>query len=126
MMGQFNATEQDYTLQVRYCNVSARQFKTNGCFTHISVQGQQGAPLHAVQVYTRGQVCDLTGTERSVDVRFLCSRDPIHIRAIEEIVSCKYVIVVGTPAMCSEALGTAHGGREKVRNQHNFWLHCVV
>ena len=80
----------------------------------MCVQGRQGASLHAVQVYTRGQVCDLTGMERRVDVRFLCSDDPIHIRAIEEIVSCQYVIVIGTPAMCSEALGTAPGGREKV------------
>jgi hypothetical protein len=60
-------------------------------------------------------MCDLTGKERRVDVRFLCSDDPIHIKAIEEIVSCQYVIVVGTPAMCSEVLGTIHGAREKVR-----------
>jgi hypothetical protein len=70
--------------------------------------------MHAVQVYNRGQMCDPTGTERRADVRFVCSDDPTHIKTIEEIVSCQYVIVIATPAICSDALGTIPGGREKV------------
>jgi hypothetical protein len=79
------------------------------------MQGEPGSTLHAVQVYTKGELCSLTGTERLVHVRFFCSEDPTHIRAIEEIVSCQYVIVVGTPAMCSEVLGTIQSVREKVK-----------
>lgn len=80
----------------------------------LLVQGSEEGPKYAVQIYSKGQMCDLTGKERQVDARFVCSEDPIHIRAIEEIVSCQYVIVIGTPVICSEDLGTVPGGRQKV------------
>lgn len=50
--------------------------------------------------YTRGQVCDLTGHDRTVSVHYICSHSGNVFHSIEELLSCQYMAVVGTPELC--------------------------
>lgn len=53
--------------------------------------------------YTRGQVCDLTGHDRTVRVNYLCSHAGHAFTSIEEIMSCQYVVMLGSPELCKLA-----------------------
>ena len=61
-----------------------------------------GGPLrYVLQRYTGGEKCELTGGNRSAEVRFVCGRGTqALLEDVQELVSCSYVFTVSTPRLC--------------------------
>lgn len=63
---------------------------------------KRGADVVMVsESYTRGQVCDLTGHDRTVLVHYTCEHAGLAFMSIQELTSCQYVALLGTPEVCS-------------------------
>ncbi|XP_059082809.1 protein OS-9-like [Tigriopus californicus] len=65
-------------------------------------EGVAGLKHHS-QFYLNGSACDLTGSLRQTEVRFICNSDAIvdAIVQVDEPVSCEYVLTVATSKICS-------------------------
>ncbi|CAH2079456.1 unnamed protein product [Thlaspi arvense] len=55
-------------------------------------------------IYTNGTTCDLTGTPREVEVRFLCAETRAMVTSITELSTCKYALTVQCPTLCKHPL----------------------
>ncbi|CAN6813912.1 unnamed protein product [Brassica oleracea] len=55
-------------------------------------------------IYTNGTTCDLTGTPREVEVRFVCAETRAMITSITELSTCKYALTVQCPTLCKHPL----------------------
>ncbi|XP_023634544.1 protein OS-9 homolog [Capsella rubella] len=55
-------------------------------------------------VYTNGTTCDLTGSPREVEVRFVCAETRAMITSITELSTCKYALTVQCPTLCKHPL----------------------
>ncbi|ESQ50093.1 hypothetical protein EUTSA_v10002066mg [Eutrema salsugineum] len=51
-------------------------------------------------IYTNGTTCDLTGTPREVEVRFVCAETRAMVTSITELSTCKYALTVQCPTLC--------------------------
>lgn len=87
--------------------------------------------------YTRGQVCDLTGKDRTVVVHYICSHAGNTFLSIEELLSCQYVAILGSPELCklgdikevsTSAPARIHLGAATFPGiVHSVWVHaCAV
>eukprot|EP00892_Ulva_mutabilis_P002122 jgi/Ulvmu1/11910/UM081_0069.1 len=68
----------------------------------ISTAGPSGGVIMS-EKYTRGQVCDLTGHDRTVSLHYMCSHAGLTFTSIEEMMSCQYVAMLGMPDLCELA-----------------------
>lgn len=69
----------------------------------VSVEPSASGPSskYVALVFTGGTVCDLTGDERRVEVRFFCGQDEnTFIANLKEPATCKYTLQVNTPVLC--------------------------
>ena len=49
-----------------------------------------------------GDVCDLTGTPRTTEVRYICDKDALHaMGSMQETTTCNYLVVVHTSLLCA-------------------------
>ncbi|KAF8110251.1 hypothetical protein N665_0086s0087 [Sinapis alba] len=55
-------------------------------------------------IYTNGTTCDLTGTPRQVEVRFVCAETRVMVTSITELSTCKYALTVQFPTLCKHPL----------------------
>lgn len=55
-------------------------------------------------VYTNGTTCDLTGSPREVEVRFVCAETRAMVTSITELSTCKYALTVQCPTLCKHPL----------------------
>ncbi|KAF8046362.1 hypothetical protein N665_3784s0002 [Sinapis alba] len=55
-------------------------------------------------IYTNGTTCDLTGTPREVEVRFVCAETKAMVTSITELSTCKYALTVQCPTLCKHPL----------------------
>ncbi|KAF2611412.1 hypothetical protein F2Q70_00008299 [Brassica cretica] len=55
-------------------------------------------------IYTNGTTCDLTGTPREVEVRFVCAETRAMVTSITELSTCKYALTVQCPTLCKHPL----------------------
>ncbi|CAA7022934.1 unnamed protein product [Microthlaspi erraticum] len=55
-------------------------------------------------IYTNGTICDLTGTPREVEVRFVCAETKAMVTSITELSTCKYALTVQCPTLCKHPL----------------------
>ncbi|KAL1194866.1 OS-9-like protein [Cardamine amara subsp. amara] len=55
-------------------------------------------------VYTNGTSCDLTGSPREVEVRFVCAETRAMVTSITELSTCKYALTVQCPTLCKHPL----------------------
>ncbi|KAB8356627.1 hypothetical protein FH972_024204 [Carpinus fangiana] len=63
----------------------------------------RGETNFLIQKLGHGDVCDLTGRERTVTIQFHCNPgEPDHIQMIKETASCVYLMVVHTPRLCND------------------------
>jgi hypothetical protein len=53
----------------------------------------------AIQVYDEGTPCEAKGKGRRSKVEFLCDKQ-LRIRSVEEVSTCSYLVIVGTPIVC--------------------------
>lgn len=66
-----------------------------------STSGNDMSPPYYSELYAHGTVCDITGQQRSTEVRFYCSVEKATlITDIKEPYSCSYIISVYTPLIC--------------------------
>ncbi|KAJ2662021.1 Protein OS-9 [Coemansia sp. RSA 1200] len=64
-----------------------------------------GRTRFLTQVWGGGTLCDITRQPRQVEVQFHCDANgPERIALVEEIESCRYVVVVNTPRLCADAM----------------------
>lgn len=61
-----------------------------------------GATPYVAHRYAGGDVCELTGQERSVEVRFTCGHGAADtlLTSVREPASCTYVVTIATPRLC--------------------------
>lgn len=52
------------------------------------------------EYYRGGSMCDLTQQPRQTEVRYVCFPSATVLSHVREVLSCEYVIVVGTPLLC--------------------------
>lgn len=59
---------------------------------------------YLVQKLERGDVCDLTGRERTIEVQYQCKLGLPHdkIGYIKEVTICAYLMVIYTPRLCND------------------------
>jgi protein OS-9 len=63
----------------------------------------KGESRYLVQKLAGGTICDLTGTERKVEVQFHCNpQSTDRIGWIKEITTCSYLMVIYTPRLCHD------------------------
>lgn len=63
-----------------------------------------GAVRYVRQLYRDGEVCELTGSPREVEVRYVCAPGAQTLLAsVKEPRSCSYVFTVATPRLCKHA-----------------------
>ncbi|CAF1820461.1 hypothetical protein Bca4012_029642 [Brassica carinata] len=55
-------------------------------------------------IFTNGTTCDLTGTPREVEVRFVCAETRAMVTSITELSTCKYALTVQCPTLCKHPL----------------------
>ncbi|KAJ2523274.1 Protein OS-9 [Coemansia sp. RSA 1939] len=64
-----------------------------------------GRTRFLTQVWGGGTLCDITRQPRQVEVQFHCDANgPERIALVEEIESCRYVVVVNTPRLCADPM----------------------
>ncbi|KAG7543390.1 Protein OS9-like [Arabidopsis thaliana x Arabidopsis arenosa] len=73
----------------------------NQTVSDISTDASQRYHSH---VYTNGTTCDLTGSPREVEVRFVCAETRAMITSITELSTCKYALTVQCPTLCKHPL----------------------
>lgn len=63
-----------------------------------------GDQRYLVQKLERGDVCDLTGRERTIEVRYECvpGSKKDRIGYIKEVTICAYLMVIYTPKLCND------------------------
>lgn len=68
-------------------------------------RSKTAAQRYHAHLYTNGTICDLTNEPRETEVRFMCSesKQP-SINSIKEVSTCKYVLIVHCPKLCSHPL----------------------
>lgn len=59
-----------------------------------------GALRYVAHRYSGGEVCELTGSPRSAEVRFTCGGQDTLLTSVKEPASCSYVVTVTTPRLC--------------------------
>lgn len=59
-----------------------------------------GAQRYVAHRYSGGEACELTGSPRSAEVRFVCGGDDTLLTSVKEPASCSYVVTVTTPRLC--------------------------
>jgi protein OS-9 len=64
-----------------------------------------GPRKYIEQKYTYGAPCELTGGNRSVDVRFICGKGSQQTTFVEarEPESCRYIFTISTPELCKHS-----------------------
>ncbi|KAG5918908.1 hypothetical protein E4U42_006707 [Claviceps africana] len=64
----------------------------------------KGDQPYLVQRLEGGTMCDLTGKERTIEVRYQCvpGLDEDRIGWIKEVVTCSYIMMVDTPRLCND------------------------
>ena len=83
-----------------------------------------------VQLYSNGDVCDLTGQPRAAKVLHHCA--PGHapyISAVREVRSCEYEVAVAMPSLCAHPKmqlpgGKTAGGAEQASDLQS--IHCLA
>ncbi|KAJ1733861.1 Protein OS-9 [Coemansia sp. Benny D160-2] len=64
-----------------------------------------GRTRFLTQVWGGGTLCDITRQPRQVEVQFHCDANgPERIALVEEVESCRYVVVVNTPRLCADPM----------------------
>jgi hypothetical protein len=70
-----------------------------------SSEGHSAAEPYLQDLYSEGDVCDLTGKRRQAHVRYVCREDSESpkIGTITEVATCEYVITVGLAQLCENS-----------------------
>ncbi|KAG0206026.1 Protein OS-9 [Mortierella sp. GBA30] len=84
------------SLQQRSSSSSATQ---SGPATELAVSNEQKS---LVQHWEHGDVCDITGVLRNVQVQFQCANVGDRIQLVNEPSTCSYHMVIYSPSLCKE------------------------
>ncbi|KAI8900432.1 hypothetical protein BC833DRAFT_582025 [Globomyces pollinis-pini] len=85
-------------LPTKLIHSSIGQTTTNGEQIY-SVKQTWGYSHHKLTTFSGGTICQLTGLERVTHVEFTCASDE-KIRAIRELSTCVYLVLIDTPRLC--------------------------
>lgn len=71
----------------------------------VDYAAADGPRKYIEQKYTYGAPCELTGGNRSVDVRFICGKGSQQTTFVEarEPESCRYIFTISTPELCKHS-----------------------
>ncbi|KAH0925477.1 hypothetical protein HID58_017733, partial [Brassica napus] len=72
-------------------------------FCHLGYTLRMAIRYHS-HIFTNGTTCDLTGTPREVEVRFVCAETRAMVTSITELSTCKYALTVQCPTLCKHPL----------------------
>ncbi|KAF9948657.1 Protein OS-9 [Mortierella alpina] len=70
-----------------------------GTVTELAVSNEQ---KYLVQQWGQGEICDLTGAPRKVQVRFQCANVDDRIQHVSEPSTCNYIMLIYSPSLCKE------------------------
>ncbi|KAF9574040.1 Protein OS-9 [Mortierella alpina] len=70
-----------------------------GTVTELVVSNDQ---KYLVQQWGQGEICDLTGVPRKVQVRFQCANVDDRIQHVSEPSTCNYIMLIYSPSLCKE------------------------
>ncbi|KAF9964218.1 Protein OS-9 [Mortierella alpina] len=70
-----------------------------GTVTELAVSNDQ---KYLVQQWGQGEICDLTGAPRKVQVRFQCANVDDRIQHVSEPSTCNYIMLIYSPSLCKE------------------------
>ncbi|KAF9082848.1 Protein OS-9 [Mortierella sp. AD031] len=70
-----------------------------GTATELEVSNER---KYLVQRWDHGDICDITGLARKVEVRFKCAPVGDHIQAVTEPATCSYIMEIYSPNLCKD------------------------